>query len=42
MAKFKCAPFLIIWILDIGTIFAKNNQKEDEYFKTENICLFLL
>jgi len=24
MAKFECAPFLIISILDIGTIFAKD------------------
>jgi len=27
MAKFKCAPFLIIEILDIGTIFTKDKPR---------------
>jgi len=36
MAKFKCAP------VDIGTTFQKVNHEVNEYFKTENVCLYLL
>jgi len=36
IAKFKRALFLIIQILDIGTIFTKGKHQETERFKTEN------
>jgi len=42
MAKFKCTPFLIIEIVDIRTIFAKDNHEENACFKTENMFIFAL
>jgi len=32
LAKFEWAPFWISWILDIGTIFAKDNHEENKMF----------
>jgi len=39
MAKLKCAPFLIIYVLDIGTIFSKNYEA-GEYFGIEYVYIF--
>jgi len=41
-AKFEYAPFLIIQILDIRTIFTKDKKQRKYGFETENICLFLI
>jgi len=40
MEKLKCTPFLIIQILDIGTILRRINHKENEVFETENMLIF--
>jgi len=39
MAKLKCAPFLIIYVLDISTIFSKNYEA-GEYFGIEYVYIF--
>jgi len=42
MEKLKCTPFVIIQILDIGTILRKINHKENEVFEIENMLIFAL